>query len=481
MATPSSDIVGLSSHPPCRCEYPSSDEETIEEPGLFDIATYVLPSRRLAFGGFLQYRPPVGGPEAEIVRREPEQHLSVLNVMRNRRLEAHGGGKEVHKWFLVLPEQTRELVRAAGFEAFVLGHNLPKIDWSLMTSLVERWWDTTNTFHLPSASKMTITPGHIDLAWLSKTFMKTDILTQVSVEQLTRAFLVYLLGQTLFANKDGSVHTQFLAPLQHLGAIREFAALRKIAKPNIELVLVNLAFQLWAFEHLLQFPPETRHGDVNYIPRYERWLVGQRKPRSPVLSLPEWQRVLDRLTVWFDPWGGVPKDAPLARSRVLDRTRSLLEGPFCRAWYLGDRVASQWHPHAEALQFVPPPPPASMRSTSSMSKADLKDAWIRDWAGLLLQTGDYMEYYRLFLAPAVAAPSIALVWPRAPSFVSFHSDDGEEERLTLTPCTTQLYTLPAGVSQLEAERVPAAGGEGMGTSEQSPSSSQRPSRRRRHD
>ncbi|KAI8560023.1 hypothetical protein RHMOL_Rhmol04G0222500 [Rhododendron molle] len=26
--------------------------------------------------------------------------------------------------------------------------------------------------------------GHIDLVWLSKTFMKTDILTQVSVEQL---------------------------------------------------------------------------------------------------------------------------------------------------------------------------------------------------------------------------------------------------------------------------------------------------------
>jgi hypothetical protein len=133
-----------------------------------------------------------------------------------------------------------------------------------MTSLVERWWDTTNTFHLPSAGEMTITPGdfslltglrvggaplrvdprlwervgalewflgmvpplhsrgHVDVAWLSKTFMKADILTQVSVKQLIRAFLLYVLGQTLFANKDSSVHTQFLAPLHHLEAVGEF-------------------------------------------------------------------------------------------------------------------------------------------------------------------------------------------------------------------------------------------------------------------
>ncbi|KAI8530078.1 hypothetical protein RHMOL_Rhmol11G0027300 [Rhododendron molle] len=197
----------------------------------------------------------------------------------------------------------------------------------------------------------------------------------------------------LFANKDGSVHTQFLAPLHHLEAIREF----DWGSSTLATLYGNLGacsrdkspilsghyrvLELWAFEHLLQFPPETRHGDANCIPRYERWLVGQRKPRSLILSLPEWRRVLDRLTidqVWFDPWGGVPEDAPPSRSRVLDRTRSLLEGPFCRAWYLGDRVASQWRPGAEALQFVPPPPLASMRSTSSMSKEDLKNARIKD-------------------------------------------------------------------------------------------------------
>ncbi|KAI8529979.1 hypothetical protein RHMOL_Rhmol11G0018000 [Rhododendron molle] len=381
MATLSSDIADSSSHPPCRCEYPSSDEEAIEELGLLGT-------------------------------------LPTFFLHRNRRLEARSGGKKVHKWFLVLPEQVRELVHANGFEAFVLGLNLPKMDWSLVTSLVERWWDTTNTFHLPSASEMTITPGdfslltglrvggvplwvdprlwertgalkwflgkvpplhsrgHIDISWLSKTFMKTDVLTQ------------------------------FLAPLQHLEIVRDFD---------------------WGSSALA-----TLYGNLGACSR----------DKSPILG--GLYRVLE---VRFDHWGGVPEDAPLARFRVLDRTRSLLEGPFCRAWYLGDQVASQWHPRAEALQFVPPPPPASMRSTSSMSKEDLKNVRIRDWAGLLLQAGDYMEYCRLFLAPAVAAPHVAPVWPRAPSFISFHSDDGEEEHLALTPCTTQLYTLPAGVSQ----------------------------------
>lgn len=73
-------IASSSSLPPCGFDHPSSDEEAIEELGRFDAVTYVLPSRRLGLGVFLQYHPPVGGRKAEVVRREPEQHLRVLNV-----------------------------------------------------------------------------------------------------------------------------------------------------------------------------------------------------------------------------------------------------------------------------------------------------------------------------------------------------------------------------------------------------------------
>lgn len=149
----------------------------------------------------------------------------------------------------------------------------------------------------------------------------------------------------------------------------------------------------------------------------------------------------------FDPWSDVPVDAPLARSRALDRTRSLLKGPFCQAWYLGEEVVSQWPPLAEAVQFIPPPPPMSMRSTASLSNQDLKNARISDWVGLLLQAGDYTEYCRLFLSPS-AVPATTPIWPWAPTFISFHYVDREEERLALTPCSTQLYTLPNGVPQV---------------------------------
>lgn len=82
-----------------------------------------------------------------------------------------------------------------------------------------------------------------------------------------------------------------------------------------------------------------------------------------------------------------------------------------------------------------------------LSKQDLKDSRIRDWAGLLLQVGHYVEYCCLFLT-SPAAPTTTLVWPQAPSFVSLHSADGEEERLALTLCSTQLYTLPTRALQV---------------------------------
>ncbi|KAI8530079.1 hypothetical protein RHMOL_Rhmol11G0027300 [Rhododendron molle] len=147
-----------------------------------------------------------------------------------------------------------------------------------------------------------------------------------------------------------------------------------------------------------------------------------------------------------------------------------------------------------------------------------------------------MEYYHLFLAPAAAALPVAPVWPRPPSFVSFHSNDGRKSAWPLLLAqpnfircqlgfhryhpiselvslfvssipTLEMFDLPLQVPaeevqewlhayqsaevlvrrqrrrilELKAERVPTAGGEGIGASGQFPSLSQRLSQRRRHD
>lgn len=66
--------------------------------------------------------------------------------------------------------------------------------------------------------------------------------------------------------------------------------------------------------------------------------------------------------------------------------------------------------------------------------------------------GDYAEYCRLFLSPS-AVPATTPIWPWAPTFISFHYVDREEEHLALTPCSTQLDLHitqwgPAGVFRL---------------------------------
>ncbi|KAI8550852.1 hypothetical protein RHMOL_Rhmol06G0139500 [Rhododendron molle] len=427
----------------------------------FDATTYAPLVHIIGGGGSLRYRPPLSDVSAEVLHRELEQHFGFTTR-----------------------KSARDTVGLAGFERLILGFHLPKAELGLTTTLVERWWDTTNTFHLPEVGEMTITPGdfalliglrvggdllpidpriherggvfeyllgktptvsesgHITYTWLREQFDHAGILMEVSLSQLVPAFLLYLIGQTLFSNKENSVHVQFLAALVDLLTITEF----DWGTPAVATLYGHLSacsrgdslslgghhrvLELWAFEHLLQFPPPTRHMVPRFVPRVARWLKGIRKKRLPAMDLLAWRRVLDRLTVdqvRFDPWGTLLDDAPLelTSARALDSQHFLLEGPFSRAWYLGGRVVSQYFPRSEALQFVPLPPPAAFHL-----------AWLTQ--------------------PATAATAAAAtsVCPRAPGFVSFHNANEEEERLTLTPCATQLYVLLAEVSQLEAEQVP---------------------------
>lgn len=158
----------------------------------------------------------------------------------------------------------------------------------------------------------------------------------------------------------------------------------------------------------------------------------------------------------FDPWGVLLDDAPLelTSARALDSQHFLLEEPFSRAWYLGERVASQYFPHSEALQLVPLPPPVGMRLTHLLTGEGLLLALERQPAMSFLVAGDYSAFRLASLTlPTTAIVAAPPIWPRAPSFISFHNANGEEERLTLTPCATQLYVLPTGVQQVPADDV----------------------------
>uniref|UniRef100_A0A2N9GUC3 Aminotransferase-like plant mobile domain-containing protein n=1 Tax=Fagus sylvatica TaxID=28930 RepID=A0A2N9GUC3_FAGSY len=78
----------------------------------------------------------------------------VLEVFRT--FLSRGNPTEVLKWWGKLNSTTRSFVEAAGFKYFV-ETQLSEMAQILHCALVERWWDTTHTFHIAGV-EMTITP-----------------------------------------------------------------------------------------------------------------------------------------------------------------------------------------------------------------------------------------------------------------------------------------------------------------------------------
>ncbi|KAL7215063.1 hypothetical protein ACSBR1_027272 [Camellia fascicularis] len=68
------------------------------------------------------------------------------------------GAVTARDWYDELPPEVRDLVDKAGFGLFCTGLSRHLASQALLRVLVERWWNTTNSFHLSSAGEMTMTP-----------------------------------------------------------------------------------------------------------------------------------------------------------------------------------------------------------------------------------------------------------------------------------------------------------------------------------
>ncbi|KAL7164648.1 hypothetical protein ACSBR2_040529 [Camellia fascicularis] len=91
-------------------------------------------------------------------------------------------------------------------------------------ALVERWWDTTNSFHFSTVGEMTLTP--YDFAMLTGLEVGSDPIsfdidvgegskpkTLEQMEQYARGFLTFVLGTTLFSNRWNTVGLYLLSAL----------------------------------------------------------------------------------------------------------------------------------------------------------------------------------------------------------------------------------------------------------------------------
>ncbi|KAF7123296.1 hypothetical protein RHSIM_Rhsim12G0011600 [Rhododendron simsii] len=175
--------------------------------------------------------------------------------------------------------------------------------------------------------------------------------------------------------------------------------------------------------------PKNRYADPSVIPRGLKWARESREMKRGGKDLVMHRLFLDQLTkeqVNWDLWAMIDPmvHADLLRSRQATGQRILLEGPFCRQWYLGERVVRQ------SLGYnvfrVPKPIPLSMLNAKHLTMEDV-EKWTKgeDAATFLEEGGDYEEYRVKRLMPIFGAHPTSQT-PRARAVPTATGGEGAE-------------------------------------------------------
>ncbi|KAL7170398.1 hypothetical protein ACSBR2_035297 [Camellia fascicularis] len=75
-----------------------------------------------------------------------------------RRIDGYGSIFGPRHWYERLLVEVRTLVDVAGFGPFCSGLIQMRAESLLYGALVERWWDTTDSFHFSLIGELTLTP-----------------------------------------------------------------------------------------------------------------------------------------------------------------------------------------------------------------------------------------------------------------------------------------------------------------------------------
>ncbi|XP_058195415.1 uncharacterized protein LOC131311843 [Rhododendron vialii] len=506
----------------------------------FDPKKYRPPPYVFEPAGLKLYKPKATVFDDEVVLREPEIHFSVKNREVKEYVRGFGGSGKVKQWYGTLPQRAKELVDATGFGGFVQLLGETSNDRLQLTALAERWWDTTNTLHLPFG-EATLTPldfaaitgirvggnpipfdmglyknkaalvyflgqvpdmtdaGTVRYSWFYKTFKKHKCVTERDYEHVTRAFLLYLFGAALFPNKDSRVHLHYLAGMKDLSTVKDYdwggAALATLyghmgaisRGTTLSMGGYWRVWEIWSYEFLRMHVPNNSYADPSVIPRGLKWARDSRGKKEGGKDLTTYRLFLDQLMkeqVNWDVWAGVDPvvHADLLRSRQATGRRILLEGPFCRQWYLGERAVRQ------SLGYdvfrVPKSIPFSMLNMRILTVEDL-EKWTEgeDAATFLEESGEYEEYMVQRLMPILGVDRVLrglLPGPQAgvlpvvvvgggggggaeglaelpplPQQVDYYSSTGQRQYIDV-PCPEHVdLTLPPNVQQVPREYVEA--------------------------
>ncbi|XP_058185345.1 serine/threonine-protein phosphatase 7 long form homolog [Rhododendron vialii] len=325
------------------------------------------------------------------------------------------------------------LVQAAGFGGLF---RVPfiQLDWHLITALVERWRPETHTFHM-RPGEMTITlqdvsiqlglpidgkpvtgsinydwdalcrnllgvappagkrdGGRVSMKWLDEAFGVLPLdADPIAVEQHARAYILRLIGGTIFADKSSSlVHLMFLPLLEDFNTAGEYswgsAALaclyRELCRASIadklEVGGFMLLLQVWAWERFPHISPR-RLGKFQIPdgPLITRWHDRFQVTDLPTHVLREYRYTFDRQTDDQVVWQSYPP-------RVVDALP-----PYCRAgsdiWLTSSplicfAIIEMHQPNRVLRQFgMHQPIPSPSRSLDAPHGVDLRGG-AKDWA-----------------------------------------------------------------------------------------------------
>ncbi|KAH6779634.1 Aminotransferase-like [Perilla frutescens var. hirtella] len=276
------------------------------------------------------------GPIDDSVIYDQDKHVSaaVWEGQERGALRCHEHTSKLDRWLLT--ERQIELVKRAGFGYLRL---IPAIslDNPLISALVERWRKETNTFHM-TVGEMTITledvayllglridgepvigvtyttcdsvcikylgkapdsgytsGGMVKLSWLKEAFSECPEDASIEdVERHTRAYLLYLVGSTIFSTTTGNK-----VPVMYLPLFENFDEAGKYAWGAATLSFLYRALgnaslrsqstisgcltllQCWSYYHLNVGRPKLHHDPIHEcFPFVLRWKGKHSGPTS---------------------------------------------------------------------------------------------------------------------------------------------------------------------------------------------------------
>ncbi|KAH7861341.1 hypothetical protein Vadar_024837 [Vaccinium darrowii] len=256
------------------------------------------------------------------VIRDRSTHIAYKNPLTQRSMGGYGGSANSLAYYRALPLRVRALVDASGFTIFIRLLTVTRTDRKLIRALVERRWDTTNTFHF-RFGEMTITPldfaaiiglrvGGEPIPFDSELYLDTAAVehylgrrpggiepgvrytvlvgfwdhepeSEEEARQMARAYLLYLFGASLFPNRQGVVHLGWLPALESLetagrfdwggaGLCTVYCFLGCVCRGvGTSLGGYWRVLEVWAYEVLGVFAPANSHSNEDVLPRAEKW------------------------------------------------------------------------------------------------------------------------------------------------------------------------------------------------------------------